>query len=661
MPDLLNKPLKNSGKIEKVGKSVRWHHIVAGLFVYALIAGGLVWHATQSKQPTSHAAPATDAYVYVNIEVNGSNYANYNNDRAALYSGNYQFGNCDSGPNSIFYMNINYTSLCSGYQFGPPNGVTIQVTSLPDGLTVDNWTVASDSTDTKDNSCNASGCDVNFNSGSLTLDLTLNAPSSSSSGGSGSCTPSASSLSVPSSSQTSVSLAWTNSNAGCSGDALTYIVYKNGASQTETSGNNYTASGLTCNTAYSFYVKTEEINSSGSVVGSANSNTQTPTTAACSSGSTGGGSTGGGSTGDGSTGGGSTGGGSTGGGSTGGGSTGGGSTGGGSTGGGSSLPPSSSSSSSHSSSTSGLSSVGAAAASKTGTTTVLLSPQGNQTTSTPPNTPTGFTASTAASSVIVNLSWDAPTSGSAVSEYEIDRSTDNGATYQVLSNNVQNTFFSDLGANFSTDYLYRLVAKNASGSSGYTYASISTSAFKANAGPNQSTQLQSSDGVASALIPVGALSQPAACGLAINPVLDSPNVKGYVPVAGPYTVTCKTQTGSTIQSYLKPLTITVNTSNNIFKKYRNLAYYGEQSNAQTWDALVPSLNNSTHVVSFQLANSYNFIVMGQPSHAPWWVSFLIILLIIGLIGGGIILVIRTLNSRKQEEAYDVSYRKEWGL
>ena len=662
MPDFLNKQSKNSDKIKKVGRSVKWHHIVAGLLIYALIAGGLIWHATQPSQPATHAATSPDpcntgAHCYTSLEiyVNVVNGGPAPSQEIALTSSPYSIGDCNSSAGQPFYVGGSIQEeICYAYQFGqPPNNpvylALYNSTSIPAGYTFDGFARVSDDTPgASTNTCSNGSCSFDYAESStdtavrVSLNLTYTGGSS---GGSGSCTPAPSAPTLSASpGQTSVALSWTTSVPKCSGDSIEYSIFKNGAVLTQINNtNNYTVGGLSCGTGYSFQLyATEE--ASGTNASTA-SNTVPTTTTACTQ--SGGGSSGG-------SGGGSSGGSS-------GGSTPSGGGGSGSSSNGSSLPPSGSGSSSHSSNTSGLSSLGAAAASKTGSTTTLLSPQGNQTTSTPPNTPTGFTASAAANSVTVNLSWNPPTTGSAVSEYEIDRSTDNGATWQTLSNNIQNTFFSDLTANFSTNYLYRLVAKNASGNSGYAYANIGTSAFKANAGPNQSTTLKSQDGVATVFIPQGALTQDAACALAINPILDSPNVKGYVPVAGPYTVTCKTQAGTIIQSYAKPLNITVNTANSIFNKYKNLAYYGEQSTSQTWNALLPSTNSTSHQANFQLTNGYSFIVMGQPTHAPWWVTFLIILLILGVIGGGIVLLMRTLSARKQEEAYDVSYRKEWGL
>ncbi|MDE2589937.1 MAG: fibronectin type III domain-containing protein, partial [Patescibacteria group bacterium] len=90
----------------------------------------------------------------------------------------------------------------------------------------------------------------------------------------------------------------------------------------------------------------------------------------------------------------------------------------------------------------------------------------SSTTSTSPSAPTGLTAT--AGNAQISLSWTAPSSngGSAVTGYEIERST-NGGTFSVLVQNTgsTSTTYSDTGLSSSTTYTYRVSAINSVGTS----------------------------------------------------------------------------------------------------------------------------------------------------------------------------------------------------
>src|SRR5207302_213828 len=85
------------------------------------------------------------------------------------------------------------------------------------------------------------------------------------------------------------------------------------------------------------------------------------------------------------------------------------------------------------------------------------------TSSTAPQPPTGLTATTVSSSQI-NLSWTAPSNngGSAITGYEIERSTDNGIKWYAIVSNTNSTSatYSDSGLAHSTIYSYRVSAIN---------------------------------------------------------------------------------------------------------------------------------------------------------------------------------------------------------
>ncbi|HEU5488488.1 MAG TPA: fibronectin type III domain-containing protein [Candidatus Nitrosotalea sp.] len=85
-----------------------------------------------------------------------------------------------------------------------------------------------------------------------------------------------------------------------------------------------------------------------------------------------------------------------------------------------------------------------------------------------PQSPTGLSA-TAVSSSEIDLSWTAPSNdgGSAITGYDIERSTDSGSTWNTLVANTgsSSTAYSDTGLTPSTAYTYRVSAINSVGNS----------------------------------------------------------------------------------------------------------------------------------------------------------------------------------------------------
>ncbi len=122
---------------------------------------------------------------------------------------------------------------------------------------------------------------------------------------------------------------------------------------------------------------------------------------------------------------------------------------------------------------SAINAIGTSPVSNTASATTL-----SGTTSTVPQAPTGLTAAAVSSSQI-NLSWVAPNNGgSAITGYEIDRSTDGGSTWGTLVANTASasTTYSNTGLATSTSYTYRVSAINSVGtSSASSTASATTS------------------------------------------------------------------------------------------------------------------------------------------------------------------------------------------
>jgi hypothetical protein len=91
---------------------------------------------------------------------------------------------------------------------------------------------------------------------------------------------------------------------------------------------------------------------------------------------------------------------------------------------------------------------------------------GSSGTATVPSPPTGLTA-TAASSIQINLRWNAPSDngGFPITGYKIERSTNGGQTWSVIANTNTSTTYSDSILMPNTTYTYRVFAINALGAS----------------------------------------------------------------------------------------------------------------------------------------------------------------------------------------------------
>ncbi|MDE1811903.1 MAG: fibronectin type III domain-containing protein [Thaumarchaeota archaeon] len=145
----------------------------------------------------------------------------------------------------------------------------------------------------------------------------------------------------------------------------------------------------------------------------------------------------------------------------------------------------------------------------------------------PPSAPQNLQASAASSSQI-NLSWSAPSNngGSPVIGYMIERSTDDGSTWNTIVSNTgsTSTTFSDTGLVHSTTYTYQVSAIN---SAGMSVPSNTASATTLNTVPSVPTGL-----TATAKL------------LKINLSWTAPSDNGGTPITG-YMIERSTDNGST--------------------------------------------------------------------------------------------------------------------
>jgi hypothetical protein len=124
--------------------------------VIAVIATGVTGLIFINRERFS-SAQSIDAYAYVQV----SGYSG----SVQVTSGQHQFGSCNTTAGAVFTI----PASCYGYQFGPPDGVTIYLSqSAPSGYQFNGWSVISNSSDGTV-FCYSTYCQLNYYSGSVTI------------------------------------------------------------------------------------------------------------------------------------------------------------------------------------------------------------------------------------------------------------------------------------------------------------------------------------------------------------------------------------------------------------------------------------------------------------------------------------------------------------
>jgi hypothetical protein len=120
---------------------------------FAIVATGVTFMVRERFS----SAQSIDAYAYVQV----SGYSG----SVQVASGRHQFGSCNSATGVAFTI----PASCYGYQFGPPDGVTIYlVQGAPSGYQFNGWSVISNSSDGTV-FCYSSYCELNYYTGSVTI------------------------------------------------------------------------------------------------------------------------------------------------------------------------------------------------------------------------------------------------------------------------------------------------------------------------------------------------------------------------------------------------------------------------------------------------------------------------------------------------------------
>lgn len=243
----------------------------------------------------------------------------------------------------------------------------------------------------------------------------------------------------------------------------------------------------------------------------------------------------------------------------------------------------------------------------------------------PPSAPTGLKTDVV-SSKVVELTWTAGQAAAGVQNYEIERSLD-GATWTPLGI-TSATSYSDTTTDFATKYFYRVREVDNSGAdSDYATATTTTGRFS-----SSGSKVISDDKLVTVFIPSGAFDQEVSCSIT-SPDGSLPTVPTKSLLIGPYSVLCISPDGTTIGSFKKPLTVTMDLSG------ASNGYGGVT--ARLYDDTTTSDAKSTydakaHKISFELAANKSFAVYGK-KQGSGFMPILLVILLIGGLGGALYL------------------------
>lgn len=241
----------------------------------------------------------------------------------------------------------------------------------------------------------------------------------------------------------------------------------------------------------------------------------------------------------------------------------------------------------------------------------------------------------------VDISWDASTDNIGVTGYTVERSTD-GTNWEMLSDSVTETTYTDNTAEFNTKYSYRVSAFDSAGNySDYAVADLTTNAFAPNVYADQDSTITSDDGIVTVNIPAGALKEDAFCEIKKDGVNSKP--KGYKLVAGAYTIECKNAQGDSITSFEKEATVIMDLKD--FKQYKKFAAYSIDGN--NLSKINATFNDKDKTLTFKMTEFQTFAAYGAKGSSLWWLWLLILL----LIGGLIFFIIRLRRSGGSDDSY----------
>jgi hypothetical protein len=260
---------------------------------------------------------------------------------------------------------------------------------------------------------------------------------------------------------------------------------------------------------------------------------------------------------------------------------------------------------------------------------------------------------------VVNLKWDPSTDSylvASVLTYELDRSLDQ-TNWTVVNQSISDTTYSDTNTDFSVHYYYRLVAQDTSGNaSPYAYADTVTPAFASNVSASGgSTTYTSSDGIASVIVPSGAVPSSVNCAVAANDqVIHSSSDK---VVAGPYQLVCKDANGNTLASVTGSLQWTISLKGKLKGLGAPSAYEADPNGTLTLQKGA-SFDSKAQTIGLHLASANAVVVLAPPAASFPWGFVALVLLVLGILGGLASLV---LNRQRRANFNDYLRQKYYNI
>lgn len=274
---------------------------------------------------------------------------------------------------------------------------------------------------------------------------------------------------------------------------------------------------------------------------------------------------------------------------------------------------------------------------------------------TPPTTPGQLYGVFDEETGVVQLGWLPATDDVLISHYTLERSTDN-TTWETIAPELNNTNYSDNSVAYETKYYYRLKAVDSSGnSSEYSVTELTTGEFKINVYADRGGVFGVDDWL-SISVTAGSVDEDAQCSVT-DEVIYPPKENGYGVFSGPYSITCKTRSGTKITQFNKPAIASIKLDQEVLEKYNDRIFF--VGNDGKWQKVNTNVKGDT--TTFEIKDHMQFTGLGRKKSASVIWKVLIVLLGIGGVGGAIVGLMYLRYKHQQSAIYEDYYRKQYGI
>lgn len=289
----------------------------------------------------------------------------------------------------------------------------------------------------------------------------------------------------------------------------------------------------------------------------------------------------------------------------------------------------------------------------TGSKTPTPTPAVAEPDTTPPSAPGGFEASVTGSNAVIDMQWQAADDAGGVRSYRLERSVD-AVSWTPLADSLTGLDYHDKAVAFDLRYYYRVAAVDKAGNmSAYSYADATTPKFASNVSVDTATTYTSDDQVVSLLLPSGAVEANAECSITKD---ESRRVdpKDLKLAAGVYDLVCKTEDGSLITDFSKPLTWNFNLKDQMKGLEQPTAYMLDESGTAV-QIKGAKYDADSKILSFDSSSSQAvYVLAAKASGLP--ISLIALVVTVMLAAGGVVAVVLR---RRQKLNYDEYLRQKY--